>query len=359
MEEKYIYVCCNPEIIEDIHNKSIHTDTKKLNDYIENIIIDENSKPFDFDPYRFLANYSENSSHYKINYKEFDIIKICHCWIVYGYMNGLKISHLNSKECLTLLNSPKICFITSMTKQMYNMYGSTMINDLVKYTKTLHSCFVVYSENFEFTQENVFFQSLANDSWLNDWITTNKDIIPIEYGGSFKEKMGPFKYNASKFIKKVASLNCAINTFDYDYYIWIDCDCTITNDITYDLINTSFSNCNFFYHHGKNREKKAFGIETGCFGFDKQGIHAIHKWCEFYKSQNFKRLRRWDDGFILRHVIHKKYYAKNKSIVEFKDLVPNATDWVYPLKSSIWNNVLQHNKGDHYRNNIHRNVKNM
>ena len=266
---------------------------------------------------------------------------------------------LNSNECFKLLNSPRICFITSMTKQMYNMYGSSMIDELVKYTKSLHSCVVVYSENCQISKENVHFQSLVDDTWLNDWLKKNEDIIPKEYGGKSKEKMGPFKYNASKFIKKVASLNCTVNTFDYDYYIWIDCDCTITNDITYDLINNSFSNCNFFYHHGKNREKKAFGIETGCFGFDKTAIQVIQKWCDFYKNQRFIRLRRWDDGFILRHIIYKKYHSKSVNDIKFKDLVPDAIDWVYPLKCSIWNNVLIHNKGDHYRNNIHKNVKNV
>ena len=155
MEEKYMYVCCNPEIIKDIHKQDIIKDTDKLNNYISNIqISNSNSNSIDLDPYRFLANYTENSSHYLNDENKYDIVKICHCWIVYGYIHGLKLSPLNSNECFKLLSSPKICFITSMTKQMYNMYGCSMIDELVMHTKTLHSCIVAYSENFEFTKEN-------------------------------------------------------------------------------------------------------------------------------------------------------------------------------------------------------------
>lgn len=355
MESKYLLVCSCNEAIEEIHVKKIYENLDKLNEYINQF--DRKAK-ITFDPYRFLANYSENSDHYINKDGEIDIIKICHCWITYGYKNNLKLSSFNHDTCVNLLKSPKICFITSMTKDMYNLFGETMIVNLLKHTEHLHKYTVVYSENFEITKNNIYFQSLKDNEWLNSWLEKNDDIIPVEYGGSCKEKMGPFKYNASKFIKKVASIKHAKDTFlNAEYYVWIDCDCLIKGDISYDLIDKSFSNCNFFYHQGINRDKKAFGIETGVFGFDKNAFDVIDKWCEYFESQNFRKMRRWDDGFILKHIIYKKFMNK-KSNITFNDLVPKESDWVHPLKSSIWNQVIEHNKGEHYRKNVHKNVKN-
>jgi len=355
MEIGYLKVCSDVNAINEINEVTKNVD--EMNKYVMKYDKDNINKVITFDPYKFLAHYNENSNQNRKDDGSLDIIKICHCWITFGYYNNLKLSSFSTKKCVEILNKPRICFITSMSKNMYEMYGNKLLEDLGENTRELHRNIIVYSENMNINKEHVFFKSLVDNTWLNEWIKENEDIIPIEYGGKSQEKSGPFRYNASKFIKKVASIRDAIQSYKAEYYLWIDCDTKIKQNIDDNVIKQSFENCDFFYHHGKKREHKQYGIETGLFGFNNNGINIIEKWAEYFKNKNFRKLRRWDDGFVLRHLIIKKFKRKCNDM-RLKDLAYNCADWLHPLKSSIWNDYIEHIKGEHYRNGVHKEILN-
>ena len=100
-----------------------------------------------------------------------------------------------------------------------------------------------------------------------------------------------------------------------------------------------------FLSSWKKTEHKQYGIETGLFGFNHNGMNLIEKWAQYFKNKNFRKLRRWDDGFILRHLIIKKFKRKGNDL-KLKDMAYNCADWLHPLKSSIWNDYIEHIKGE-------------
>lgn len=348
MEERFLRVASNNPVIEHLHDSKIAHDDAKLKEYIHNFKF---KNEITFEPYRFLANHCERSEEY-MDGDNVDVSKVCHCWITVGYPNGLEWSPLSSEESLKLLRSPRVCFVTSLTKKMYNLHGKDMIEQLFKHTRNLHSTIRVYTEGFTLQDNHIMYENIDNDPWLNTWLTENKAIIPVEYGGESRQKMGLFNYNSSKWIKKVCAIKNARNT-TFDYLIWIDCDSIIKEDLTYDLIEKSFSNANMFYHQGPKREKKQYGIETGVVGFDSTlGVEVIDAWTNYYESGLFKKLRRWDDGFVLRHIL-SKLRKKERSPV-LKDLTSKDSEWLYPLRYSIWNDFVEHIKGSHNKNGVHR-----
>lgn len=350
LELKYLQVCSDPDILQHILENKLFEDDNKLNRYISNV---KKEIKISFDPYKFIVNYIENLDEYLTESKSLDIIKVCHCYITIGYPCKLKISSFDSNFCKSLVNSPRVCFITSMTLPMYKYHGQKMVESLYYKTKELNRVIKVYTEGFEEFHEHIHYINIDNDKWLNDWLTNFKYLIPLEYGGTNSNYMRNFNYNASKWIKKVASIKLARNLNNFDYLIWIDCDSKIHININYELISESFKDCNVFYHHGIKREKKQYGIETGVIGFDKIGLNIIDRWTTYFQTGNFEKLRRWDDGFVLRHIINKIKIKKDVSIL-IKDLTPDDANWLYPLRSSIWNPYIEHIKGSHTRKKVYK-----
>ena len=351
MEERYLRVASNSPIIEYLHDSKIALDNDKLNEYVKNFNF---RNEITFEPYRFLAEHCERSEEY-MNGDEVDIIKVCHCWITVGYPNGLKVSPLDNMESLKLLQSPRVCFVTSLTKKMYNLHGKNMIKQLFEFTRNLHCTIRVYTEGFNLKDNHIMYSNIDNDPWLLRWIEDNKSIIPTEYGGECTQKMGLFNYNTSKWMKKVCAIRNARQTH-FDYLIWVDCDSEIKQELNYELIQKSFDDTNMFYHQGPKREKKQYGIETGVVGFDNnKGVEVIDMWTKYYESELFRKLRRWDDGFVLRHMVNKiKKKKELHDVIKVKDLTSKDADWLQPLKYSIWNDFVEHIKGSHNKNNVHK-----
>ena len=63
-----------------------------------------------------------------------------------------------------------------MSKNMYEMYGNKLLEDLAENTRELHRNIVVYSENMIINKEHVFFKSLVDNTWLNEWLKKKMKI---------------------------------------------------------------------------------------------------------------------------------------------------------------------------------------
>jgi hypothetical protein len=226
-----------------------------------------------------------------------------------------------------------------MTDKMYNMYGKALIND-IKHP------LLVCTENIYETIVPLQYDILK-DQWLCTWLQENSDIIPIEFGGSCSKNFEYYNYNASKWMRKVASLKHAVENYDWNILVWIDADCSILKVWDSTFVENSFDKDSIcFYHQGPKREKFQYGFETGIFGVKREGVHLLLEFFEHYKSK-FRNLKRWDDGYVFRHCVKKSNYVTN-------DLCSNHANLLKPLNFSVWREYVKHNKGTHRDSNVHK-----
>lgn len=225
-----------------------------------------------------------------------------------------------------------ILFVTSMTDKMYNMYGKSLIE---KINFPLLVCSENISENICTLQYDIL-----KDPWLLEWLSKNNDIIPEKYGGKCQKELEYFNFNASKWMRKVASLKHAVENYDWNILVWIDADCTILKQWDTQLIYECFTEKSIcFYHQGPKREKFKYGFETGIFGVKHNGVQLLIDFFKIYDTE-FRKLKRWDDGFVFRHCVKHSNYVTN-------DLCSNDANLLKPLHFSIWNSYIKHNKGKH------------
>lgn len=220
----------------------------------------------------------------------------------------------------------KPLFVTSGNETMYRLNG----RDLVQSISERYPIFVCY-EGFDVDvfNPNVLTYPIMTDQWLLDWLFKNKNIIPVEIGGELRENnIEYYNRNTSKWMRKVASIRYALNqaiSMRYDALIWIDMDTKINKSIDDDLIDRSFRDADCFYHTGFLRNMTNTGIESGVIGFKGQrGTQICDEWFRQYESGDFLNLKRWDDGYVIRHVIRSELSSSNGYNYRCRDLTNEA-----------------------------------
>ena len=143
-------------------------------------------------------------------------------------------------------------------------------------------------------------------------------------------------------MRKVASIRKAMD-YNWNYLIWVDIDSIVNKSIDDYVITESFQDTDVFYHQGKLRNKIDHGFETGVIGFNTNSRSLLNNVFNVYESKKYYQLKRWDDGYVFKHVI------TNENKIKSKDLSPNCTH-DSPIKNSIWNNYITHKKGSHLEN---------
>ena len=157
----------------------------------------------------------------------------------------------------------KILYITTFNKKLYNLSGKDFINSFLKYIKNGVLLICYEDEKPDFNSDRLIFYNLAEDYFLKKWLETNKCRIPKFYGGELEDndplfgktyKEQPWaKYRASRYFRKVVSLNYGLNTYsdNYDYIFVVDCDCEFKKNIDTDVVNLLFEdNISMFYFWG-------------------------------------------------------------------------------------------------------------
>lgn len=244
-----------------------------------------------------------------------------------------------NKVCLP--TSPTIVYVTSCKKSMYDLYGKEFIKDLSGSTPPSDKI-VVCTEDFTIPpMHNVHQYDISRYDWLKTWLHKNHDIIPPEFGGTCTGKLSYFNKNTSKWMRKVAAIRYAAHTFNFDILIWIDIDSRLKQSIDDKIINKSFTDANVFYHQGYVRDYiRDMGIETGIVGFyGEPGKRVLDEWFRQYDSGEFRKLKRWDDGYVFREVMRN-------SDVQYNDMTGFSFGFE-PVKSSPWSAYIEHLKGQH------------
>jgi hypothetical protein len=245
----------------------------------------------------------------------------------------------------------KILFVSSCTQKMYNFSGKKLIDSFIKYQKNNKLLMLTEGFDLNINNDNIISKRIDDYKFLNDWLCKFSYIIPKQLGGTkeIKYTIGTYyNFKASFWFRKVASKHYALKHYEnaYDYIIWIDCDCIILNHMSNKFITSLFNDKGIIYFLGKQRAKIDGGVETGFVGFSKKnnGYKLLKEYFNYYMDGSFVKLKRWDDGYVIKYLLLKNKDAKDLVI---KPNVSNPMDH-YPI-----NKYIKHNKGSHLQHKIH------
>jgi hypothetical protein len=205
-------------------------------------------------------------------------------------------------------------FVTSFARDMYlstgvHLVASFFIRDapgalLVCHEQRLSADIVPLADR-------LFAYDLDNSELLHGWLAQNRDIIPITLGGNADRCDSPepdnafglhrtgccwswFNKNASRWFRKIVSLEQALMLEQFDAVIWVDSDCRFVEHPSNEEVESWFGNGSVFCLKGPRRV-----IESGIIGFrmNEGGRSILSRVLDRYRSGAFRQDPRWDDGY--------------------------------------------------------------
>jgi hypothetical protein len=215
-----------------------------------------------------------------------------------------------------------VLLVTSFTPELFAASGERLVRSFIDKAGggTMLVCHEGFHDTTAFRHRRIRTYNLGRSALLRDWLAANRDIIPIRFGGSAAECACPdpanpfaehrrrchnawFNYHASRWFRKVVSLEYATRPGSSEYVVWIDCDCSVTAPIAETQIKRWFREKPVFYLKSPQREV----IESGVLGVrnNRLGRKFVTATVERYTSGTFRKDRRWDDGYQFQLALRK------------------------------------------------------
>lgn len=243
------------------------------------------------------------------------------------------------------MNCEKVVFVTSFNKKLFEASGYKLIESYIR-TDQKHSLLLCYEENAipPTKNTNIHTYNLDDDAILNGWIKNNQDSISVELGGLYKGK-NPWNLRASQWFRKVVSLNHAFSKFkNFEYIIWLDCDCIFKKFFSNKFINSLFGKYSLLFLKGERQK-----FENGFIGFNnkEQGNKIFETFYNRYLSRKYKEDDDWDDCTQLEKALQTVGYQFGLDIAS-KNAFFNG-DGNNPFPKSKLSEHLEHWKGYHGR----------
>ncbi len=255
----------------------------------------------------------------------------------------------------------EVLYVTSFNRVLYDSTGKRLLKSFLK-SGSGGDILATYEGDVEKDipdSQQIIKYNLDDDSFLQDWLEENKDIIPVSLGGDFppckchKKKAYTehnmkcpnswFNRRTSQWFRKIAALNYAIG-LEYKFVVFVDCDCLFKGRLPEKRVLDILKDYDVVYHLGKYRPKKDLGVESGLVGYQKPFFIA-KELISRYKTKQFKEYYKWDDSYLLRKVIEEDNDYKKKDIV-----LPHKFDPMYNVvEYGPFGNFITHNKGVHHR----------
>ena len=239
-----------------------------------------------------------------------------------------------------------VLYVTSFSKKLYDATGKRMIESFVQ-NKIQNNLLITYEGSIDVPSHKRFIRhNLESNTFLSNWIEENKDIIPIEYGGSVPSSEIKTLWNrrSSLWFRKIVSLREAMKfKQDYKAVVFCDCDCVFHRPIPTELVLNVFNDADFFYHKGPHRE----AIESGFMGFNLQkgGEHFVNLLVQSFSSKDFRKYDRWDDGYVITKVLEEREDVSGIDVVADH----NQVRYGHVVPFGPFGEYVTHNKGSHTR----------
>jgi hypothetical protein len=252
----------------------------------------------------------------------------------------------------------RILYVTSFTAEMYPRTGVHLVRSFLE-TDSDGALLICHEGGFAepITSDTRRLEQydLDTSAFLRDWLRANRDIIPSSLGGaatgcacdrlasgSIAHRTGCvfgwFNKQASRWFRKIVSLDYAISHVPHDVLVWIDCDCRFTRALPSSVFARLLENASVLYHKSPEREV----IESGVIAFkrDAGGDKVLTTTIERFRSGAFRRDVRWDDGYQFQIAIESCRDVPSKDLGR---CAPN----LHVLPSSPLGAYIQHGKGTH------------
>jgi hypothetical protein len=206
-------------------------------------------------------------------------------------------------------------YVTSFTSEMYAVTGSHLVGSF-RQTGSDGTLLVCYEGPcgalLSRADERIRSYDLAASSFLSEWLDANRDIIPVALGGAASScECGtphepsdgcrprcPFQWfnrNASRWFRKIASLDYALAHVPCDAIVWIDADCRFTQQLPATLWRALFADASVLYHRSPDRRVLESGVLA--IRLDDGGRKFLTETIERFRTGRFREDARWDDGF--------------------------------------------------------------
>jgi hypothetical protein len=260
-------------------------------------------------------------------------------------------------------NLQRVLYVTSFSPDLYAGTGKKLLESFYAQQQLPGRMLVCYEDTpttslaagiKEFSQAE--WLSLNEDPFLLEWLSKNKDIIPTYLGGlaepckcpNSKERHAIHKHrcyyqwmnrNASRWFRKVVAWRRAVRMPDVDYVIWLDSDCLVKQAPSYDFLTNLLTDRALVYMRGKRG-----AVESGILGLNLNagGDKFIQEVCSWYTSGRFRKLPRWDDGYVVTHTINTTKKLNLRDVVNKQKQLTNSV-----VVCSPWAPYFTHNKGSH------------
>jgi hypothetical protein len=260
--------------------------------------------------------------------------------------------------------SGQTLYVTSFDQKMYEMSGKLLIDTFTKLNPKYY--LAICYEGMEFNTDNpqLLPYNMDESKFMNDWLKTNENDIPAEYGGKATKENNPelfanyFNRAASKWFRKIVAIDYGIKKYGqyFKYVVWLDADCYARAHLPESLVDAMFSKHDFMFHLSSKRISMDLGIESSILGFrNNMGYKFMDIVSDKFKDGSFKQYKRWDDGWVFREVVDEEV-EKNKNrkpneVIKFLDLVGNI-DVKKMRKSEVvpygpFRDYFVHEKGKH------------
>jgi hypothetical protein len=250
-------------------------------------------------------------------------------------------------------------FVTSFTRDMYFATGVHLVRSFCRYATD--ACLLACHEQNIGSEicacpRRLLTHDLDRSEFLHSWLKRNGDIIPITLGGCANRCECPspddpfanhrercvwswFNKNASRWFRKIVSLDHALQFESVDFVVWIDSDCCFLQAVPLAEIEAWFAGGSVFFLKGPDRRV----IETGVIGFrtDSGGRAVLSSAIERYRSGRFRGDRRWDDGYQFQLAIEE-----NPAVMA-TDCGARADERGHVVSGSRLGDFIAHFKGSH------------
>jgi len=255
-------------------------------------------------------------------------------------------------------------YVTSFNHKIYKHSGKHLLESFSKFNIQA-DLLIGYEDDISANLVPYLTYDISKDQILKDWIEKYKDIIPIQYGGTYptcgrphckdpkdiwkghtsKCLNGGYNSRASKWFRKLITLKEIINSH-YRYVVWIDSDCQFIKQLPFDVIDKICKGFACSYHWGNYRPKRELPIETGLVVFDMAagGNQVILDWFNSYITGEFKNYPLWSDSHMLEVAIQKS--GKNQDLMHLPGSQAHRSRVV---EFGPFQKYIKHDKGTNHK----------
>ncbi len=255
----------------------------------------------------------------------------------------------------------KNLFVTSFDAEMFAATGAVLVISFLDFAGdgALLICHEGFRSNTMFRHPRLLAYDLREADLLRRWLDENRDIIPRHLGGLAEicdcphggNPFGPhrdgchwqwFNKNASRWFRKVVSLDHALGLPGFDSVVWVDSDCLFQTHLPEKAVDRWFQGKCVFYLKSPDRpvmESGVIGVRTTAAG--REFIRAT---VERYRSGAFRKDLRWDDAYQFQMAL------ETHPEIESIDLATCATGFKpygHVLANSPVGEYIAHRKGIH------------